>query len=283
MKSISLAIEKETQLRDWMRSQSKLLVAFSGGVDSTYLAYVATEELGAAAVCVTGVSPSVSKFQLESANRIARDNGFVHSVLETSEINDPNYVANSGNRCFYCKSELYRRLRDFAEKRGFEAVIVDGTNSDDLGGHRPGKQAALENSVLSPLADIGFTKAEIREMSLHHKLETWDIPASPCLASRVAVGSPVTIESLSRVERGEEILRRAGFLEFRLRVHGDRARIEISNPEMVSNDFMETIADAALEIKSLGFTAVSLDREGYRSGSHSTSVDYEDGDRSILL
>lgn len=262
-----MALEKEAKLRNWMRRRAGVLVAYSGGVDSTYLALIATQELEGKAVCVTGVSPSVSTHQLELAKSTALSHGFRHLLLQTAELDDSSYRKNSGDRCYFCKTELYRKIgelrgREFA---GFE--IVDGTNADDMDDFRPGLKAAAERSVRSPLEEFGFTKEEIRMRSRHFDLETWDMPASPCLSSRIAVGIPVTIERLDKVERGEEILRENGFREFRLRNHGDSATIEIATLEMNSPFFEEKVKAAASRIEGLGFKSVNVNRNGFRSGS----------------
>ncbi len=267
MNDNSVAYNKEKKLRDWMRKRQGVLVAYSGGVDSSYLALIATQELGVKAVCVTGVSPSVSGYQLESASRIADTYEFSHRYVKTEEINDPNYRKNAGDRCYFCKSELFSTLVRLRESEYSGAEIIDGTNADDETDYRPGKKAATENEVLSPLSTFGLTKAEIRGLSREHGLETWDKPASPCLSSRIAIGVPVTIERLSRIEKGEEIIRRYGFREFRVRVHDDMARIEIAESEMERPGFLADIRGAAGKIKALGFKFVALELQGFRSGS----------------
>ena len=263
--------DKERTLRSLMRKLQRVLVAYSGGVDSSYLAKVATEELGSNATCVIGLSPSVSKFQRESALRIAKANGFNILMLDTDELADPRYAANQGDRCYFCKSELYSKLSEVAD--GQKAVILDGTNADDLSGHRPGRVAAAEHGVHSPLAELGFTKEDIRELSKTSGLETWDQPASPCLSSRVAVGVPVTLERLSRIERAEAILRDMGFREFRVRVHGELARVEISPAELPTALDAAVAERIARGLKESGFKFVTLDLEGFRSGSVSVSSD----------
>lgn len=260
------AAEKETELRGLMREMRAVLVAYSGGVDSSYLSLVAKQELGDNAVCVLGVSPSVSVFQREEAVEAARSGGFTFDSIDTHEMSDPNYAANPSNRCYFCKSELYGRLAEVAARRNLRWVI-DGTNADDLTDHRPGRVAAEERAVRSPLAEIGFTKQEIRGRSRVHGLHTWDKPASPCLSSRVAHGVPVTIARLTQVEEGERLLRKEGFREFRVRVHGDLARIEVNKTEFgkfLDGDRIEKIRKG---LKALGFKYITLDIEGFRSGS----------------
>ena len=256
---------KEQELRALMRSFGSVLVAYSGGVDSSYLAWVAKDELGDAAEAVTGLSPSVSVHQRQQAESFARRHGLKWRTVETREIESEKYRANAGDRCFFCKDELYGVLAEIAS--GADSIVVDGTNADDLGDHRPGRRAAELKNVRSPLAELGFSKAEIREMSRQHGLETAELPASPCLASRIAPGTPVSIGRLTAVERGEEIIRRYGFREFRLRVHGDLARIEVAKSEFERLLVPEVIEQLAGEMKPLGFKFVTLDLEGFRSGS----------------
>jgi len=260
------AVEKEQNLRRMMREMKRVLVAYSGGVDSAYLALIATQELGENAVCITGISPSVSQMQREEAAKIAESFDFNFQTIETEELENPAYQANPTNRCFHCKTELYGKLSALAKNREIKFVL-DGTNTDDLGDYRPGKIAAQDKGVRSPLIEVGLSKNEIRKLSKSQNLPSWDKPASPCLSSRIAYGVPVTIERLSKVERGEEILRGLGFREFRVRVHEEIVRLEIAPNEMqlaLSLQMTEKLAD---KFRSLGFKYVTLDLHGYRSGS----------------
>ncbi|MEO5860425.1 MAG: ATP-dependent sacrificial sulfur transferase LarE [Pyrinomonadaceae bacterium] len=259
--------EKQHELRTLMRGLGRVLVAYSGGVDSTYLAAVATEELGNYASCLTGISPSVSEFQQQQARDIADSRSFNFRTIATDEMADANYTANGSDRCFFCKDELYKRLTHEAKHNG--AVVVDGTNADDLSDHRPGRIAAGNHGVRSPLAELGFTKADIREASRELGLPTWDVPSSPCLSSRIATGVPVTTERLGKIESAEAYLRSIGFKEFRVRVHDELARIEVGVGEM-DRLFDRTTMDAVNDkFSSIGFRYITLDLQGFRSGSTS--------------
>lgn len=264
-----LAREKEERLVAWLRARKSVLVGFSGGVDSAYLACVAVEVLGPArAVAVIGRSASYPASQWEAARRVAERFGVPVLEVDTEEMADPRYAANPSNRCYFCKSELWTRLAPIARERGI-AVIVDGTNADDGADHRPGRQAAEEQGVQSPLALVGMTKAEIRERSRLRGIPTWQQPSSPCLSSRLPYGTEVTPARLQQVERAEAALRALGIAgDLRVRYHGEMARIELSPgmlDEWLSPDARRRLAAAVRE--AAGFTRVAIDLRGFRSGS----------------
>ena len=258
----------EKRLTEWFRGHGSALIGFSGGVDSAYLACVAVDALGRERVlAVIGRSASYPAEQWERARNVARD--FDVPVLEvsTDEINDPRYAANPSNRCYFCKTELWSVLTPIARERGL-AVVVDGTNADDLSDHRPGTRAAAELSVRSPLAELGFTKAAIRRLSRQRGIPTWTQPASPCLSSRLPYGTAVTVERLQQIERAERALRELGVSgDLRVRYHGDLARVEIGAD--VLDEWTSEAATVAIAraVCSAGFERAGLDARGFRSGS----------------
>jgi pyridinium-3,5-biscarboxylic acid mononucleotide sulfurtransferase len=260
--------EKEKRLVDWLRQRGSALLGFSGGVDSAYLACVAVETLGRDRfLAVIGRSASYPVAQWTEARRVADEFAIPVLELDTDELNDPRYAANPSNRCYFCKTELWGRLVPVARARGI-ACVIDGTNADDLGDHRPGAAAAREHGVASPLAELGFTKAEIRELSRARGLSTWRQPSSPCLSSRIPYGTSVTTERLQQIEAAERALRALGVEgDLRVRHHGELARVELAATELsrwLAPEHHNALRAAVL---SAGFTRVAIDLRGFRSGS----------------
>jgi uncharacterized protein len=257
---------KEARLDAALRELPSLIVAYSGGVDSAYLAYAAQQALGAAALAVTADSPSYPERHRALALRLARDFGFNHLVIQTAEMARPEYRANPANRCYYCKHELYSHLSTIACERGIPA-IADGSNADDRGDYRPGRQAAREFGVRSPLDEAGLTKNDIRELSRRAGLPTWDEPASACLSSRIPYFSEVTDEKLRMIERAENVLRDMGFRICRVRHHDTIARLELGRDE-IARALEPGIAEAIdRELRAIGYAHVTVDLRGYRLGS----------------
>jgi pyridinium-3,5-biscarboxylic acid mononucleotide sulfurtransferase len=257
---------KQNDLVAALARMQSVIVAYSGGADSAYLAWAAHQALGDRAVAITADSASLPESHKRDAGEFARTWGIRHESIATYEFDNPDYLKNDRNRCFHCKDELFTRLDEVARERGF-AHVVYGVNVDDLGDYRPGQRAAKLHQAEAPLVDAGLTKAEIRELSRRAGLATWDRPASACLSSRIPYGTPVTIQNVKTVERGEEEIRALGFRQFRVRFHGDLVRIEIA-PEELAQALQPGMARAFTAIfKPLGFHYVTLDLEGYRQGA----------------
>ena len=263
--------EGEQRLYDLLASYDSVIVAFSGGVDSAYLAWAATQVLGPAALCITADSPSYPDHHRQLAIRIARECGLRHEFVRTAEMERPDYRANPVDRCYHCKHELYTVLTGLARTRGV-TTIVDGSNADDRSDYRPGRKAAREFGVRSPLDEADLTKAEIRELSRAAGLPTWDEPASACLSSRIPYHSEVTDEKLQMIERAETVLRDLGFRVCRVRHHDSLARLELGRDEM-DRAFEPAVRDRIVrELRALGYQHVAIDLQGYRMGSLNEGV-----------
>ena len=265
-KTSSGLAEKGRRLHDILAGYQSVLIAFSGGVDSAYLAIAASTALGPRALAVTADSASYPDSHRRLALSIANDFGFAHEVIHTGELERPEYRANPANRCYYCKDELYGRLTALAAERDL-AVVIDGNNADDRGDYRPGRQAAREHGVKSPLDEADLTKDDIRELARAAGLESWNEPASACLSSRIPYGTEVSDEKLRQIEQAETVLRDLGFRVFRVRHHDTVARLEIARSEMARALDPDVNARLVAALKELGYQYVSLDLQGYRLGS----------------
>ena len=257
---------KQARLIELLRDMERVIVAYSGGADSAYLAWAAKQALGDNALAITADSASIPESHKRDAEAFVREFGIRHEYVETHEFDNPDYVKNDVNRCFHCKDELFTVLERVASERGFSNIVY-GVNKDDLGDYRPGQRAAKLHQVHAPLVDVDLTKAEIRELSRQAGLPTWDRPAAACLSSRIPYGTPVTIENIRTVELGEEEIKALGFRQFRTRFHGELVRIEIAPEELVRALNVEMARALTAIFKRLGFKYITLDLEGYRQGS----------------
>lgn len=264
-------IAKQRALHDLLSSLGRTLVAYSGGVDSAYLAWAAHQALGNDMLAVIADSPSLARTHLQDAIAFAQEQQIPLQVIQTDEMEKPEYARNDASRCFHCKDELFAVMAEFAEAHGFQSIAY-GVNVDDQGDFRPGQQAARNHGVSAPLLQAGLSKAEIRELARQAGLRVWEKPASACLSSRIEYGRPVTREALMAVEQGEEALHGLGFRQVRVRHHGEVARIEISREELPAALTVEMFSEFTRVFKALGFTWVTIDTEGFRSGSMNASL-----------
>jgi pyridinium-3,5-biscarboxylic acid mononucleotide sulfurtransferase len=257
---------KQARLEQALRNLGRTLVAYSGGVDSAYLAWAARQVLGEQMLAVIADSPSLARTQLQDAAAFAQEHAIPLQIIQTSEMERPEYVRNDRQRCFHCKDELFQVMQDLAARHGFQSIAY-GVNVDDQSDFRPGQSPARQRHVAAPLLEAGLTKAEVRELARQAGLRVWDKPASACLSSRIEYGRAVTLDALSAVEHGEEALHALGFRQLRVRHHGEIARIEIARDELPRALSPEMFAEFTRIFKGLGFTYVTLDTEGFRSGS----------------
>jgi pyridinium-3,5-biscarboxylic acid mononucleotide sulfurtransferase len=267
---------KTEKIKSLIREMDSALVAFSGGVDSTLVLALAHEVLGEKVLAVTAQSASVPDRELQASRQLAQEIGARHRVIKTDEMSNPDYQANSANRCYHCKSELYSSLKKVAEQENI-SHILNGTNTDDLGDYRPGLESAREQGVRSPLVEAGFSKQDVRDLSQMMELSIWNKPAMACLSSRIPYGQPVTPEKLSSIEQAEDLLLSFGFEQLRVRHHGDLARIELSQKEMPlylnNEELQKNVQD---KFKTLGFSTVILDPKGYRMGSLNEALEIKE-------
>ena len=266
---------KSVLLQARLHRLGRILVAYSGGVDSAYLAWAAHQALGANMLAIIADSPSLARTQLADAIDFAREKAIPLEVIATSELDRPEYMRNDGRRCFFCKDELFTMMEELRQARGFDAIAY-GVNLDDQGDLRPGQKAASDHQVVAPLLDAGLTKEEIRSLARQAGLRIWDKPASACLSSRIEYGRPVTRESLDVVEKGEDAVRALGFRQFRVRHHGEIVRIEIAREELPRALDPAMAAEFTRIFKGLGFKFVTLDMEGFRSGSMNALLPAQD-------
>jgi pyridinium-3,5-biscarboxylic acid mononucleotide sulfurtransferase len=257
--------QKLARLKDIFAEMERASIAYSGGIDSSLVAKVAWDVLGDRALAVTAVSPSLLPEELDDAQTQAQEIGIRHELVETHEMDNPNYTTNPVNRCYFCKSELHDTLKPLAIERGYP-YVVDGVNADDLHDYRPGIQAAKERGARSPLAEVGITKAEVRQLSQQLGLSWWNKPAQPCLSSRFPYGEEITVAKLQRVGRAEIYLRKLGWKNLRVRSQGDTARIELLPEQIKEFVFTTDLAQIVAAFQGFGFVCVTLDLEGYRSG-----------------
>ena len=265
MKNTSI-FQEEKRLKKIIEKLGSAIIAFSGGVDSSYLLYTAHQVLGDKVLAVTAESPTYPAFEIEEAKQFCRKYGIPHMLISSKELSNPKFCRNSTNRCYFCKLELFQQLWQIANDKSFKQVL-DGSNVDDLADHRPGRKAGQKLGVISPLIEAGLGKEKIRELSRKAGLASWDKPTFACFASRIPYDSPITIEKLKMIEQAEEVVRLQGFKQFRVRMHNNLARLEISPAEMPRALSLEFANLITKEFKRIGFIYVTLDLQGYRSGS----------------